>query len=70
MYVIFIILLWNYEQAVHNNLGSSGRDCVLIILYQHYGRKTGLFESYFFWVGQYEVKKVKLKKIQKIDENS
>ena len=35
-----------------------------------YGRKTGLFESYFFWVGQYEVKKVKVKKIQKIDENS
>ena len=68
MYVIFIILLWNYEKAVHKNLGSSGRDCVLIILYQHYGRKTGLFEICFFWVGQYEVKKVKVKKPPKLKE--
>ena len=54
MYIIFIILLWNYEKAVPKFLGSSGRDCVLIILFQLYGSKTGLFESDFFWLGQYE----------------
>ena len=34
--------------------GSSGRDCVLIILFQLYGSKPGLFESNLFWVGQYD----------------
>ena len=35
-------------------IGSSGRDCVLIILFQLYGSKAGLFEGNLFWVGQYE----------------
>ena len=35
-------------------VGSSGRNCVLIILFQLYGSKTGLFESNLFWVGQYD----------------
>ena len=33
--------------------GSSGRDCILIILFQIYGSKAGLFEGNLFWVGQY-----------------
>ena len=35
-------------------IGSSGRDYVLIILFQIYGSKAGLFESNLFWVGQYD----------------
>ena len=35
-------------------IGSSGRDCALIILFQLYGSKTGLFESNLFWVDQYD----------------
>ena len=34
-------------------IGSSGRDCILIILFQIYGSKAGLFEGNLFWVGQY-----------------
>ena len=34
-------------------IGSSGRDCVLIILFQYYGLKAGLFEHNLIWVGQY-----------------
>ena len=34
-------------------VGSSGRNCVLIIFFQLYGSKTGLFESNLVWVGQY-----------------
>ena len=30
---------------------SSGKDRVLIILFQLYGSKAELFESNFFWVG-------------------
>ena len=35
-------------------IGSSGRDCVLIILFQLYGTKAGFFEGNLFWVGQYD----------------
>ena len=35
-------------------IGSSGRECVLIILFQLYGSKAGRFESNLFWVGQYD----------------
>ena len=31
-------------------IGSSRRDCVLIILFQFYGSKAGLFESNLIWV--------------------
>ena len=34
-------------------IGSSGWEFVLIILFQLYGSKAGLFESDLFWVGQY-----------------
>ena len=53
MYVIFIILLQNYEKKpyMHTIVGSSGRNFVLIILFQLQGSKTGLFESNLFWVG-------------------
>ena len=34
--------------------GSSGKDCVLIILFHFHGSKAGLFESNLFWVGQYD----------------
>ena len=34
--------------------GSPGRDCDLIILFQLYGTKAGLFEGNLFWVGQYD----------------
>ena len=36
-------------------IGSSGRDCVWIILFQIYGCKAGLFESNLYWVGQYDL---------------
>ena len=35
-------------------LGSSGSDCVLIVLFQLYGFKTELFKSNLFWMSQYE----------------
>ena len=35
-------------------IGSSGRDCCLIILFQLYGSKARFFESNFLWVGQYD----------------
>ena len=35
-------------------IGSSGRYCVLIILFQLYINKPGLFEDNLFWVGQYD----------------
>ena len=35
-------------------IGSSGRDCDLIILFQLYTSKAGLFEGNLFEVGQYE----------------
>ena len=35
-------------------IGSSGRDCVLIIFFQLYGSRAGLFEDDLFWVGHYE----------------
>ena len=38
---------------IHTIIGSPGRDCILIILYQLYGSKSGLFEGNLFWVGQY-----------------
>ena len=34
-------------------LGSFGRDCVLVILCQHYGSKARIFEGNLFWVGHY-----------------
>ena len=39
---------------MHTIIGSSGRDCVLIILFQLYGTRAGLFEGNLSWVGQYE----------------
>ena len=35
-------------------LGSSGSDCVLIILFQLYDSKAGLFEGNLFWMGHYD----------------
>ena len=35
-------------------IGSSGRDCVLIILFQLYVFKAGLFEGNSFWVDQHD----------------
>ena len=32
----------------------SGSDCILIILFQLYDPKAGLFEGNLFWVGQYD----------------
>ena len=34
-------------------IGSYGRDCALIILFQLYGPNVWLFEGNFFWVQQY-----------------
>ena len=39
---------------MHTIIGSSGRDCVLIILFQLYGTRAGLFEGNLSGVGQYE----------------
>ena len=38
----------------------SRRDCVLIILFQLYGSKVGLFQGNLFWVGQYDPPKCSL----------
>ena len=35
-------------------IGSSGRDCVLIILFQLYVFKAGFFEGNSFWVDQHD----------------
>ena len=35
---------------MHTIVGSSGRNFVLIILFQLQGSKSGLFESNLFWV--------------------
>ena len=35
-------------------IDSSGSDCILIILFQLYDPKAGLFEGNLFWVGQYD----------------
>ena len=35
-------------------IGSSRRGCALVILFQMYGCKTGLFEGNFFWVGPHD----------------
>ena len=39
---------------MHTIIGSSRPDCILIILFQLYGSKAGLFEGDLFWVGQYD----------------
>ena len=39
---------------MHKIIGSSGRDCVLVIGFQFNGSTTGLFESNLFWVDQYD----------------
>ena len=36
---------------MRTNIGSSRRDCVLIILFQHYGSKAVLFQGNLFWAG-------------------
>ena len=55
VYIIFIILLQNYEKPYMSIIVAfSGSDCVLIILFQRYGTKVGLFEGNFFWLGQYD----------------
>ena len=35
-------------------IGSSGRDSVLVILFQLYRSKAGFFNDNLFWVGQYD----------------
>ena len=35
-------------------IGSSEKDCVLIILFQIYSIKAGLFEGNLFKIGQYD----------------
>ena len=49
--IFFIKLLKSHTCSV---IGSSERDCVLIILFELYGSKAGLFESNLFWVGHYD----------------
>ena len=42
------------EPYMRTIIGSSGRDCGLIISFQLYGSKAAFFESNLFWVGQYD----------------
>ena len=37
------------EPYTYTIIGSSGRDCVLIILFQLYGTKAEIFEDNLFW---------------------
>ena len=39
---------------MRTNIGSSERGSVLIILYQLYGSKAGLFDGNLLWAGQYD----------------
>ena len=39
---------------MHRIIGSFGRVCVLVILFQLYGSKVGLFGGNLVWVGQYD----------------
>ena len=39
---------------MHTIIGSPGRDCILIILFQVYGSRDGVFEGYFILEGQYD----------------
>ena len=39
---------------MHTTIGSFRRDCILVIFFQLYGSKAGLFEGNLFWVGQYD----------------
>ena len=51
----FYNFIINYEKDVHAHsysIGSSGRDCVLIILLQLYDSKTSLFEDNLFYLVQ------------------
>ena len=42
------------KPCMHTITGSSGREYVLIILFQLYGSEAGVFEDNLFWVGQYD----------------
>ena len=42
------------KQCIRTIIGSSGRDCVLGILFQLYGSKAYLFDGILFWVVQYD----------------
>ena len=39
---------------MHKNIDSSGRNCVLVALFQFYCSKAGLFKGNLFWMGQYD----------------
>ena len=39
---------------MHTIIGSSGSNCVLIILFQLYGSKAALLEGHLMWVVQYD----------------
>ena len=47
---------------IHTIIGSSGKDYVLIILFQFYGSMAGLFEGNLFWMDQYDHPNSYLKK--------
>ena len=40
---------------MHTIIGSSRRECVLVILFQLYGSRAELFEGDLFTVGQYDL---------------
>ena len=48
-YIIAIILSYIVEKH------SSERDCALVILFQIYGSKAGLFEGNLLWVDQHDL---------------
>ena len=54
MYIIILYITVFYiiikKHYIHTIIGSPGRDCVFIILFQLYGTKVGLFEDNLFWV--------------------
>ena len=54
MYIIILYITMFYvimkKHYMHTIIGSSGRDCVFIILFQLHGTKAGLFEDNLLWV--------------------
>ena len=60
VFSIFFVSRYTVSQFFHKVMkkpymttvkGSSGRDCVLIIMFELYGSKSAFFKSNLFWVG-------------------
>ena len=51
---MYVIKIMKKQYMCTVIIGSSGKVCALIILFQLYGFKDGLFRDNLFWEGQYD----------------